>query len=271
MSTAYTILEHADLASQNTLRVAATARWSGTVLDLAALPEVLALPQFAGLPWLVLGEGSNVLFVADYPGVVLRIAAAAIRIEPMGENAALVHAEAGANWDGLVEQSLVAGWAGLENLALIPGLAGAAPIQNIGAYGVELDEFVDAVTALDRTGGRSRELTRAECEFGYRDSRFKREIDRWIVTHLRLRLPRQHALRLDYSGVREELPRWASANPCRAPSLQPCAGSADASCPTHRDRQRGQLLQESGRGIGPGHRTAERPSGFAGLSGRRRR
>jgi UDP-N-acetylmuramate dehydrogenase len=116
-----------------------------------------------------------------------------------------VHAEAGANWDALVERSLMAGWAGLENLALIPGLAGAAPIQNIGAYGAELDEFVQTVTAWDRTTGRSRELTREQCEFGYRDSRFKREVDRWIVTHLQLRLPRRHALRLDYSGVREEL------------------------------------------------------------------
>jgi len=213
LSTAYTILEHADLASHNTLRVAATARWSTIVFDVSALPEVLALPQFAGLPWLVLGEGSNVLFVADYPGVVLRIAAAAIRIEPTGANAALVHAEAGANWDGLVEQTLVAGWAGLENLALIPGLAGAAPIQNIGAYGVELDEFVDTVTAWDRASGRSRKLTRAECEFGYRDSRFKREIDRWIVTHLCLRLPQQHALRLDYSGVREELAAMGVSEP----------------------------------------------------------
>ena len=213
MSTAYTILEHADLAARNTLRVAATARWSATVFDVAALPAVLMLPQFAGLPSLVLGEGSNVLFAADYPGVVLRIAAAAVRIEPMGEDAAVVHAEAGANWDALVEQSLAAGWSGLENLALIPGLAGAAPIQNIGAYGVELDEFVHSVTAWDRTTGRTHELTRAECGFGYRDSRFRREVDRWIVTHLCLRLPRQHALRLDYSGVREELTAMGVTDP----------------------------------------------------------
>jgi UDP-N-acetylmuramate dehydrogenase len=213
MSTAYTILEHANLAWRNTLRIAATARWFVTLNELAALPTVLALPELAGVPWLVLGEGSNVLFTADHPGVVLTIAASGVQISPRRDGNAAVVAEAGADWDGLVDQTLRSGWSGLENLALIPGRVGAAPIQNIGAYGVELDEFVESVTAWDRITGDVHILARAECGFGYRDSRFKRETDRWIVMHVELRLPKVRELKLDYAGVREELAAMGAATP----------------------------------------------------------
>jgi UDP-N-acetylmuramate dehydrogenase len=213
LPTAYTILEHASLARHNTLRIAATARWLVTLFDVAELEPLLARPELAGLPCLVLGEGSNVLLTADYPGVVLRIAAAGARIEARPDDAATVVAEAGVNWDTLVDSTLRAGWPGLENLALIPGLVGAAPIQNIGAYGVELDELVASVTAWDRATGTVRVLSRADCAFGYRDSRFKREIDRWIVTHVALTLPRNRELRLDYAGVREELAAMGATAP----------------------------------------------------------
>jgi UDP-N-acetylmuramate dehydrogenase len=205
LSTPYTIVEHANLAQHNTMRIAATARRSVTLFDVAALEEVLALPEVEGLPWLVLGAGSNVLFTADYPGVVLHIAASGVAIEARDDETAVVVAEAGVNWDALVEMTLRAGWSGLENLALIPGLVGAAPIQNIGAYGVELDEFVAAVTAWDRATGTTRVLSCADCAFGYRDSRFRRETDRWIVTHLELTLPRRRELNLGYAGVSDEL------------------------------------------------------------------
>jgi UDP-N-acetylmuramate dehydrogenase len=201
----YALAENVDLARHNTLRIGIRARWLVTLFDLEALPSVLVEPRLEGLPWLVLGSGSNVLFVGDYPGVVLRIAAAAVRFETLSADSVRIEAEAGADWDRLVTQSLAAGWPGLENLALIPGLAGAAPIQNIGAYGVELDEFVESVVAWDRAARLSRVLPKEECGFGYRDSRFRREADRWIVTHLRLRLTRPRELRLGYAGVRDEL------------------------------------------------------------------
>jgi UDP-N-acetylmuramate dehydrogenase len=205
MAMPYTLAQHADLTAHNTLRVAARARWLVTLSELAALPAALTEPALAELPWFVLGSGSNVLFVGDYPGVVLHIVADDVRFESREDDSVHVEAEAGADWDRLVTQSLDAGWAGLENLALIPGLVGAAPIQNIGAYGVELDEFVESVVAWDRVDRVSRVLARADCAFGYRDSRFKRETGRWIVTHLRLRLARRHELELGYAGVRDEL------------------------------------------------------------------
>jgi UDP-N-acetylmuramate dehydrogenase len=104
-----------------------------------------------------------------------------------------------------VDWTLARGLAGLENLALIPGLVGAAPIQNIGAYGVEVAECIGVVEAWDRLAGRTVRLERADCEFGYRDSVFKRAPDRWIVTAVELHLSREGAPRLGYAGVREEL------------------------------------------------------------------
>ncbi|MDE2316451.1 MAG: UDP-N-acetylmuramate dehydrogenase, partial [Xanthomonadaceae bacterium] len=109
--------------------------------------------------------------------------------------------------------SLGQGYAGLENLILIPGTVGAAPIQNIGAYGTEVAEFIESVEAWDTREHRVAQLDRATCAFGYRDSLFKRESGRYIVTAVRFALPRAHELRLDYAGIRDELARMGVAKP----------------------------------------------------------
>ena len=105
----------------------------------------------------------------------------------------LVEAEAGEAWDPFVQWSLERGLAGLENLSLIPGTVGAAPMQNIGAYGVELKDVFDSLTALDRQDGTLREFDRQACRFGYRDSLFKQEPDRWLILRVRLRLTRRES------------------------------------------------------------------------------
>jgi UDP-N-acetylmuramate dehydrogenase len=215
MAEAYTLIEHAPLAARNTLRVAATARWLATVNSAAALPGLLDLPAARG-PFMVLGEGSNLLFADDYPGLLLRPAFASIRIVTDAGGTAVVRAEAGAGWDALVDWTLARGLAGLENLALIPGLVGAAPIQNIGAYGVEVAESISVVEAWDRHAGHAVRLDRADCGFGYRDSVFKRMSDRWIVTAVELRLSRDAAPRLGYAGVREELVTMGITEPTPA-------------------------------------------------------
>jgi UDP-N-acetylmuramate dehydrogenase len=201
----YSILEDAALAGRNTLRVEARAALLADVRDSAALPEVLGFPLLRAAPLLVLGEGSNLLLTRDVDGLVLALSTRGIRLIAEEADHAVVHAEAGENWNDLVHWCLGRGLAGLENLVLIPGTVGAAPIQNIGAYGVELAEFVHAVQAWDRVAAAWVELDNETCAFGYRDSLFKRERDRYIVTALRLRLPRQAALRLDYAGVSDEL------------------------------------------------------------------
>jgi UDP-N-acetylmuramate dehydrogenase len=205
MPEAYTLVEHAALGTRNTFGVAATARWLAEAHDAATIPAVLALPAVSGAPVMVLGEGSNVLFAADFPGLILRTAFDSVRVLADDGSTALVRADAGAGWDALVDWTLARGLAGLENLALIPGLVGAAPIQNIGAYGAEVAESIATVEAWDREAARFVRLDASQCAFAYRDSVFKREPERWIVTTVEFRLARDARPRLGYAGVREEL------------------------------------------------------------------
>jgi len=205
MPEAYTLVERAALAPLNTFGVAATARWLAEMRDAEAIPAVLALPVISGAPVMVLGEGSNVLFAADFPGLILRLAFDAVRVLDDDGTTALVRAEAGAGWNALVDWTLARNLAGLENLALIPGLVGAAPIQNVGAYGAEVAESIETVEAWDRQAARFERLDARQCEFAYRDSVFKREPERWIVTAVEFRLAREASPRLGYAGVREEL------------------------------------------------------------------
>jgi UDP-N-acetylmuramate dehydrogenase len=201
----YTVERNVSLRGRNTLRVPARAAWLARVETLDALPDLLGDAVFADLPVLVLGEGSNVLFAADFPGLIVSIAGDRMRILDQDESTVCVNAEAGLSWDALVDATLARGVEGLENLALIPGYVGAAPVQNIGAYGVELAEFVRVVHAFDRRSGGFVALEPGDCRFAYRDSAFKHEPDRWIITAVELLLPRQHELRLDYPGVRAEI------------------------------------------------------------------
>jgi len=209
----YHLQADADLRPLNTFGVAARAPWLLQVHDLASLGEALRLEPLDGLPLLPLGGGSNLLFAGDAPGVVLLLRTHAMAIVAEHEGRVRVRAEAGANWHELVMWTLEQGLGGLENLALIPGSVGAAPIQNIGAYGMEAGERIVRVQAWDRGQGRLVELDRGQCRFAYRDSVFKHQPDRWIVTAVELELERQPVLRLDYAGLGEELAAMGVAAP----------------------------------------------------------
>ena len=201
----YTIVENASLEGRNSFHVAARAAMLVDVRKPVALGDLLGQAMLRTQPLLVLGEGSNILFTRDWPGVVLSIAARGIGVlEDHGERVR-VRVAAGENWNDFVRWSLGNALCGLENLVLIPGSVGAAPIQNIGAYGVEVREFIATVEAWDRRAGRIVRIDNAGCAFGYRDSLFKRERDRYIVTAAEFDLPRRRGLRVDYPGVREEL------------------------------------------------------------------
>jgi UDP-N-acetylmuramate dehydrogenase len=202
--------EDARLDARNTFGVAARTPLLVEVEDAAALPAVLADPLLRdgmqrGRGLLVLGGGSNLLFAGDAPGPVLAISACDMRVLADHGDFAIVRADAGASWDGFVRWSLAQGLAGLENLALIPGTVGAAPIQNIGAYGAEVRERIHAVEAFERATGEVRRLAPAACAFAYRDSLFKREPERYVVTAVEFELPRAAPLRLEYAGIGEEL------------------------------------------------------------------
>jgi UDP-N-acetylmuramate dehydrogenase len=205
----YTLTEHAPLALRNSLRAPARARWLAEVQDVDSLGKLFARPEAQG-PLLVLGDGSNLLLTRDLDGMVIHINQRGIEVLADGG----LRVGAGENWHALVRWTLSHGYCGFENLALIPGTVGAAPIQNIGAYGTELGEFVVAVHAWDRVRATPVVVSCDECGFAYRDSVFKREPDRWIVTHVEFRLPTDRPLVLDYAGVREEL----EAMGCDAPT-----------------------------------------------------
>ncbi|MBO9717702.1 MAG: UDP-N-acetylmuramate dehydrogenase [Pseudoxanthomonas sp.] len=205
MTALFRLQRDADLSTRNTFGVAARAPWLLEVNDAGTLAEALDLTQLHELPVLMLGGGSNLLFAGDAPGVAVAIRAHEVAIVDERGDHATVRAQAGADWHRLVMWSLDQGLCGLENLALIPGSVGAAPIQNIGAYGVEVGERIVAVEAWDRTARQPVRLDRAACAFGYRDSAFKREPERWIVTAVELELARHAAPRLDYAGIGEEL------------------------------------------------------------------
>ncbi|NNL04056.1 MAG: UDP-N-acetylmuramate dehydrogenase [Xanthomonadales bacterium] len=168
--------------------------------------DILALPAFDPAFDFMMGGGSNVIFVSDVPGTLYlnRITGKHI----VDDNGSTVRVEIGAgeNWHQLVRWSLDQGLHGLENLALIPGSVGAAPIQNIGAYGVELSSVLESVTAWDWYSASWVSLSREDCRLAYRDSLFRSaEPDRYLITSVEFKLSRQFKPQLDHAELREEL------------------------------------------------------------------
>ncbi|MEP7187107.1 MAG: UDP-N-acetylmuramate dehydrogenase [Rhodanobacter sp.] len=208
----YTLIENASLATRNTLRVDARASLLAEIRDAPKLSELLNFPAIRDGRLLVLGEGSNVLFTEDFEGTVLAMATRGVQVENDGDTARIAVA-AGERWDDFVRWTLGQGFAGLENLILIPGTVGASPIQNIGAYGCEVAEFIESVEAWDLRQREVVTLDHAACGFAYRDSLFKREPGRYIVTAVRFVLPRNRPLRTDYAGIADELARMGVDKP----------------------------------------------------------
>ncbi|MDE2053538.1 MAG: UDP-N-acetylmuramate dehydrogenase [Xanthomonadaceae bacterium] len=209
----FTLTENASLRGRNTLRVDARAAWLAELRDAEVIPDLLAHPAMRGKALLLLGEGSNVLFTGDYDGAIATVATRGVAVLDDDGTSARIRVAAGEHWDDFVRWTLAHGHAGLENLALIPGSVGAAPMQNIGAYGVEAGEFIESVEAFDLHEHHFVHFDNAHCEFGYRDSVFKRHPDRWLITAVTFRLPRAWAPRTDYAGVRDELRRMGIEHP----------------------------------------------------------
>ncbi|WP_310047919.1 UDP-N-acetylmuramate dehydrogenase [Luteibacter sp. 3190] len=206
----FSLASDAPLGQRNTLRVDARAKLLAEVRDPMKIPELLAYPAVKGGKVLVLGEGSNLLIKGDFDGTVLAIATRGVETFQRDDRV-LIRVAAGERWDDFVRWSLGQGFAGLENLILIPGTVGASPIQNIGAYGVEVAEFIDTVEAWDTHKGEFVVLDKAACAFSYRDSTFKQQAGRWIVVAVTFALPRERPLSLDYAGIREEVEKMGVA------------------------------------------------------------
>ncbi|MBF6033399.1 UDP-N-acetylmuramate dehydrogenase [Pseudomonas sp. P155] len=171
----------------------------------ADVREALAYATAHDMPLLVIGGGSNLLLTADIPALVLRMATRGIRVISDDGNRVVIEAEAGEPWHPFVQYTLAQGFSGLENLSLIPGTVGAAPMQNIGAYGVEIKDMFAGLTALDRQTGELRDFSLEECNFAYRDSLFKQQLGRWLILRVRFALDRVAHLHLEYGPVRQRL------------------------------------------------------------------
>ncbi len=202
----------------NTFGLDARAAWFARVESADDLRQLLDDPRVRDLPRVVLGGGSNVLFAGDVDGLVIQPAPRGIEDLGLHDGAQRIRVGAGEPWADVVARLVRTGMPGLENLALIPGLTGAAPIQNIGAYGLELAERLHSVAVWEPATGAVRELTPDQCGLGYRDSAFKREsasggAARRIVLGLTLRLPRPWTAVTGYAELERELALRACPQP----------------------------------------------------------
>lgn len=212
------ILERISLAEVTTFRIGGPARFFVTVKNEIELKEALQFSRDKKIPFFILGGGSNILVSdAGFPGLVIKMELSGIEIlsEDKKSGHILVAAGAGENWDTFVVWTVERGFGGLENLSLIPGTVGATPIQNIGAYGVEVRETIVSVETLEATTGRQKVFSNVECQFGYRDSFFKKpKGKKYVVTRVIFSLTKvsevrgsvaNYSLKTDYNDIQEAI------------------------------------------------------------------
>ncbi len=201
------IQEHKSLLQYNTFRIACEARWYAEYRCPNDIKELLQSGMLhAEQPLWILGGGSNLLFLNDYPGLMLHPVNDAIEIIEENSDEVLVQVGAGHNWDAFVQYTVEKGWGGAENLSNIPGNVGASPVQNIGAYGVEAKDIIERVRVVSLLDGEVRELSNAACAFAYRDSVFKQAYKgRFLVDSVVYRLSKKPQLLTHYGSLQEAL------------------------------------------------------------------
>ncbi len=208
------VQQRASLREHNTFGLPAVARTLVRITSDADVRRVVDHPDYGRAPKLVLGGGSNLVLTRDVDAVVLKVEIAGLRLVREDADAWIVEAGAGESWHGLVAWTIEHGIPGLENLALIPGSVGAAPVQNIGAYGVELKDRFESLDAVDLVTGRSVTLDASICRFGYRDSVFKQALaGKSVITRVRLRLPKPWQSVLGYLDLERKIAETGVTQP----------------------------------------------------------
>lgn len=207
------IQEQVSLRPYNTLAIDVRARFFIAVNSLEQLLEALAWAEQHTVAVFLLGGGSNLVLTADLNALVIHLQLRGIELLSEDADYAQIEVQAGENWHAFVQWSLAQGFSGLENLSLIPGNVGAAPVQNIGAYGVELKDHLESVLVFDRQTGQTQRLSNDQCQFAYRDSLFKREPGRRVILSVIFKLPKQADLQLDYGHLRSYLAEQQIAQP----------------------------------------------------------
>jgi UDP-N-acetylmuramate dehydrogenase len=207
------VQQNVSLKNFNTFGVEAKARWFVEISTKEELAELFLDPQWQSIQTLVLGGGSNMLLVNTFDGLVIRINIRGI-VHRISHNDVFVEAGAGEVWNDLVNYCVLRDYAGLENLSLIPGSVGASPIQNIGAYGVELQDVFHTCEAFEIATGTFRTFTKPDCHFGYRESIFKGELrGRYIITSVKFHLSLTPKLYLSYGAIEQELAKREISSP----------------------------------------------------------
>ena len=198
-------ITHYNLKGHNTFGIDATCKRFIEFNSVAELDEVLSQLTVADQPLLLLGGGSNLLLTQDFAGTVLHSNIKGHSVETQGDNI-LVKFGSGEIWDNVVDLCVKNGWYGLENLSYIPGEVGASAVQNIGAYGVEAKDFIYRVEAVEIATGKHVEFNNADCEYAYRQSRFKKEWkNKYVVTYVTYRLSKHFVPDLEYGNIRSQL------------------------------------------------------------------
>jgi UDP-N-acetylmuramate dehydrogenase len=207
------ISQNVSLLPFNTFAIDAKADYLIEYDSVADLQEVLNSELIKSKRVLHIGGGSNLLFLKDFEGIILH--SEIKHIGKVEENSDSVYLKVGAGvvWDELVAFCVENGWGGVENLSLIPGEVGASAVQNIGAYGVEVQDVIEEVNTVEIETGVERKFTNAECEYGYRESIFKRELkDKYIVTSVVFRLDKKPSFKLNYQHLEEEVLKNGAVN-----------------------------------------------------------
>ena len=208
------IQKNFSLKNYNTFGIGASAKSFFEFTELSDLTDFLNLsPKWEQEQILILGGGSNMLFLDDFNGMVLHANIPGIKKINEDQNHVWLEAGAGVNWDELVGYSVFYGWGGMENLSLIPGKVGATPVQNIGAYGVEVQNLIESVNGFDLKTMSEYSIAAHDCQFAYRDSIFKQKLkNRFIVTSVVFKLDKFPEYNLDYGDLKKETEKYGNIN-----------------------------------------------------------
>jgi UDP-N-acetylmuramate dehydrogenase len=209
------IQEQVNLKPYNTLGITAHARYFTEITSERDLRELINTPVYKNNSVLTLGGGSNILFTKDYEGLVVLNKLKGIDVIDSNDHHAMVKVASGEVWHDLVMHAIHHNWGGIENLSLIPGTVGAAPMQNIGAYGVEVKEVILKVDAIDRSTGALRSFSNDQCRFGYRESVFKHELkEKYFISSVTLSLTNnKHQLNTTYGAIADTLKQMNVSEP----------------------------------------------------------
>lgn len=203
---AMNIQENISLLPFNTFGIDKNARFFAVAKSTDEVKQLILKSEEMKLPLFILGGGSNVLLTKDLGALVIKMEIKGFDLVGENEEGVLVKVGAGENWHDFVMYCIQNNWAGVENLSLIPGTVGASPMQNIGAYGVEIKEVFDHLEAIDRNTLEIRRFSSEECKFGYRESVFKTDLkDQYIITHVVFRLSKHPKINAEYGAIKQTL------------------------------------------------------------------